>query len=420
MTEIAVWEGALENITSNELVKLAAQVPKELTEVSVGKPGDVIRDSGLLLTMRQIVDLKLYVSLALSLPHDLATVRRYLRFGDIEGGGRGLRDTDFERTFTLIRKHAGKWLPLYENIQLTATDLNSFAETMVMISAMMEGMTQRVKAMKLLEQHHVDTPQELEKLKLDLGGWLPSLALEANTLNELKYYVGVISRQISSHRARVFMIKAALDSFSDELARVVIPEIELRVGLIDTNALPGVIQKIKADIDNLQALIETRQRDYKTAVNSAINSTTLWIFGLGMAIYRSVEVGKIRKELYEFNRQQKKAIETLAAKNKTLASLSSVRHDLSALRLVSVDAEAATRNVQYVWNVLHRYINHSAEEVGRITDALSLRRFMIHFRLVAASWETIGVDSDVLIKVFRDAQSEYVRKYYNLNGWLLQ
>lgn len=420
MTEIAVWEDTLKNITFDELAKLAAQVPKELTEVSVGKSGDVLRDAGLLLTMHQIVDLKIYVSSALSLPHDLATVRKYLRFGDAEGGGRGLKDTDFERTFTLIRKHAGKWLPLYENIQLTATDLNSFAETMVMISSMMEGMALRVKAMKLLEQHHVDTPQELERLKLELGGWLPSLVLEASTLVEFKYYVGVISQQISSHRAHVVMIKAALDSFSDELARVVIPEIELRVSLIDTNDLSGVIQEIKAGIDNRQALIESRQRDYKAAVDSAINSAALWIFGLGVAIYRSVEVGEIRKELYELSRQQKKAIETLAAKNKTLASLSCVRHDLIALRLVSIDAEAATRNVQYIWNVLHRYINHSAEEVGRIPDALSLRRFMTHFRLVAASWETIGVDSDALIKVFRDAQSEYMRKYYNLDKWLLK
>lgn len=412
MSNQAVWDEKLSGATIGDVILLASQAPKVLTEVSVADSDEVTRDTGLLLTKKELIDLRKYEAAGLALPTAEQDVRYYLGFGDEEGGGKGLQVPDFVRTFNTVSAHAKRWAPLREDIMLTSTDLHAFAAEMQVYLGTMEEIREEARGMKLLDDRNVTTLEQLYELKLELGGRFPGIELESAAVADVKYVLGEILKKIETNRSRVAGIKKSLDSFSRELSEKVIPEIQLRAGLIDVNSLPDVVKQLQASINKRAEELELKNKQYKDTVRKAIESAvSMQVAGLVMAIYQGVEAENIRKQRDALNAEQEAEIQKLAAKNQTLASLSRIRNDLSALVILSVDAEVATKNLQFVWNTLQRYINNSSDEAKNITDTLSLRRFMTHFRLVAEPWKKILVDSNALIKVFKDADEEYLIDY---------
>lgn len=110
----------------DEIVHIAKTAPKELISASVAERDDVSRDPGLILTKKDIINLKIYEATALALPYTLEDVQTYLRFGNANDGGPGLAHKDFLNTFTRTREHALRWAPLNDEIKLTGTKLKIF------------------------------------------------------------------------------------------------------------------------------------------------------------------------------------------------------------------------------------------------------------------------------------------------------
>ncbi|MGV8887485.1 MAG: alpha-xenorhabdolysin family binary toxin subunit A [Pseudomonas sp.] len=414
MSNDFLWGEALEHATPEEVVQFAIEAPKLFADGSVGALDGSTRDSGLLLTKKQIIDLRKYEAAGLALPYTLDDVRNYLRFGAGQDGGPGLNPEDFLSTFLNTRNHARRWSPLRERIMLTGRGLKDFAGSMLIYGASMKEVYSEVKAAGLLEKHNIKTLEQLKKLELELGDKFPGIELEEDTISTLEYYLKSIFDKIDSNLQTVGGIKKDLDVFGYDLREHILPGIKLRVGLIESSSLPEDIKQLKAVIDERGNEIDIKNTEYKAAVQEALKAAAgMNIVGLAMAIYMGVEAENIRARRNELYAQQEKDIQTLASKNQTLGSLARVKLDLQSLMIVAIDADVATQNLMHVWSVLHLCIKNSSSAVGRINDALSLRIFMTEFEEVVGPWEQIKSDSDKLIEVFKEADEEYERNYGN-------
>lgn len=408
MSNSSLWERSLQGANYEKITEFATEVPKILTDASKADADDVTRETGLLLTKKQIIDLRRYEAAGLALPYTLKDVTDYLRFGAGQDGGAGLRAADFLKTFGDTRDHARRWSPLRERIMVTGTELKLFGASMQRYGEDMEEVYLDLKAGPLLDKYNVKTLEELKKIQLELGGKFPGIELDKDTIPDMKYYLGRIFERVAYNLANVQGIKADLDKFGADLREEVLPGIKLRVSLINTNSYPAQVKKLEAVIALRAAEIEEKNTQYKALVDKALSSAAgLNIFGLGMAIYYGVEAEAVRAARNALNAAQDKDIEVLRNMNQTLGSLKRVEQDLQNLTVIAIDADLATHNLMHVWNVMHRYVNESATAMSDIKDALSLRRFMSAFRDVVGPWVQIHNDADLLIQVFKEADQEY-------------
>ncbi|EJM00736.1 hypothetical protein PMI18_02842 [Pseudomonas sp. GM102] len=412
MSNENLWGEALKNATPDEIVRFATEAPKLFSDASTSQSENVVRDTGLLLTKKQIIDLRKYEAAGLALPYTLNDVTDYLRFGAGQDGGSGLRPEDFLSTFLNTRNHARRWSPLRERIMMTGRGLKDFAKSMLTYGASMKEVYSEVKASALLDQHNVKTLEQLKKLELELGDKFPGVELEDDTVSTLDYYLQRIFEKIDYNLQVVEGIKTDLDMFGYDLREYILPDIKLRVGLIESSSLAEDIKQLKIVIDERAKEIDIKNTEYKAAVQEALKAAAgMNIVGLAMAIYMGVEAENIRARRNELYARQEKDIQILTSKNQTLGSLARVKHDLQSLMVVAIDADIATQNLMHVWSVLHLCIRNSTGSVGRINDALSLRIFMTEFEEVVNPWQQIESDSDKLIRVFKEADEEYERNY---------
>lgn len=136
--DVQLWEASLKDKTTEEIASFAAAVPKGMLSLSSGSSSEVIRPAGLLLTKKQIIDLRKYEAAGLALPQTIGDVERYLSFGDLHDGGDGFRAVDFLATFNKVFNHAIRWQPLRARIMLTGTHLRLFGLNMAVYSKSVE------------------------------------------------------------------------------------------------------------------------------------------------------------------------------------------------------------------------------------------------------------------------------------------
>ncbi|WP_223481683.1 MULTISPECIES: alpha-xenorhabdolysin family binary toxin subunit A [unclassified Pseudomonas] len=408
MSNDTLWENSLRGANYEKITEFATEVPKILSDASNADADNVTREAGLLLTKKQIIDLRRYEAAGLALPYTLKDVTDYLRFGAGQDGGDGLRAADFLKTFAETRDHARRWSPLRERIMITGTELKLFGASMQRYGEDMEEVYLDLKSGPWLEKYNVKTLEQLKKLQLELGDKFPGIELDADTIPDMKFYLGKIFDRVASNLVSVRGIKTDLDKFGYDLREKVLPGIKLRVALIQTNSYPAEVKKLDEVIARRAEEILEKNTQYQALVDKALGSAAgLNLFGLGMAIYYGVEAEAVRAVRKELNAAQDKDIEVLRNMNQTLGSLKRVEQDLQNLTVIAIDADLATQNLIHVWNVMHRYVDESSNAMLGITDALSLRRFMSSFREVVGPWVQIHNDADLLIEVFREADQEY-------------
>jgi len=408
MSNHQLWEATLEGASYERIAELAANAPRVLNEASMGELDGGTRDQGLVLTKKQIIDLRKYEAAGLALPHRLDDVVHYLNFGTGQDGGAGLRADDFLQTFVQTREHAKRWSPLRERIMLTGTELKVFGGTMEIYGKGIEEIYEEVKAGKLLDKYDVKTLADLKKIELELEDKFPGLELESDTIPDLKDHLDSLFDKVNSNLTIVNGIKLDLDAFDRDLRQRILPDIKLRVELIKKNPYSDEIKALDEVISRRAEQIAEKNKQYQALVEKSLGAAAgLNLFGLGMAIYYGVEAEKIRVERNKLTQAQDRDIEILKNKNQTLGSLKRVEQDLLQLDFVAIQAEVATRNLVFVWNTIHRYIQESATSVQNINDALSLRKFMTEFRQVVFPWVKIRNDADALVQLFKEADEEY-------------
>lgn len=405
-------------LSFEEIANIARIAPKELITASVAKGDDISRDPGLLLTKKDIINIKIYEATALALPYTLEDVQAYLKFGDPNDGGIGLSYKDFLNTFILTREHAKSWAPLNDEIRLTGTNLKIFSGQMITygnsIADLNAGLKNSDSIKKYLESNNITTLAQLKNIEVTSDKHFPGITLENGVKKDLSAYLSLILKEINTYLQETETLDKKIIQFSDNLSNNVLPKIKTQLNLVSSNTVQADIKEIEKSISERSLRIEEKSKEYTILVEKSFDSAaSLNIVGLGMAIYKGVEAEETRSLRDQLRAEQRQDIEKVSKKNQTLASLLRVRHELEGLKNITFDAEAATKNLRHVWNAILKFIQSSKESADDINDTVSLGLFIHHFKLVVDPWKEIQKHTDIFIDIFREADEEYKRIHIN-------
>ncbi|MBT9266772.1 alpha-xenorhabdolysin family binary toxin subunit A [Pseudomonas sp. MG-9] len=394
---------------NDKVVEAAANAPLVFVNASLGAGEEYNRGTGIQLTKEQIISLRKYEVLGLSLPVRLQDVIAYLNYGAGDEGGVGLKALDFLRTFSMTYDHAKRWSPLREKIMLTGTDLKIFSGSIIRTGNAIVEVYEDLRASRYLEEHNINTPEEYLSLKRQMPG-LPELELSSDDILDIKAYLNDLLAKVANCHQGAERVRAELDSFGTDMREKVLPEIALRLQFVSRNTYQNDIKTLQEGIDQRANEIDELNKQYDLLVQEAIKAAaTLNIGGLILGIYQGVKAEKIRSERNRLKQLQQVDNQSMASKNQTLSSLNKIRDDLQNLSYVAIEAEVATQNLMLVWNALGDYVEASVKEVDGIFEATSLRRFKNQLLNIIDPWEQIKVSSDQLLKVFEEADKDYER-----------
>ncbi|KJH84044.1 hypothetical protein UG46_22145 [Pseudomonas fluorescens] len=397
----------MEFTLKDEVVKAAVEAPMVFVAASLGEDQQYNREPGIQLTKEQIISLRKYEILGLSLPTRINDVVAYLNYGAGDEGSPGLTALDFVGTFGTTYDHARRWSPLREKIQLTGTDLEGFANTIIGYGDEIIAVYDDLRASQYLDKYNINSVEAFLNLK-EILPQLPDLTVPPRDIQDIKEFLDVIMTGVKLSHAKAEEVRRELDSFGTDLREKVLPEIKLRLKSVSENTYGRDIQVLQEEIDQRATEIDELNKQYGDMVKEAIGAAaTLNVGGLILGIYQGVQAEKLRKKRNELKGLQDSAIQQLGSKNQTLSSLNRVRGDLQNLTTVTIEAEVATQNLMLVWNALSQFISDSLFSLDRVENAVSLRRFIAHLKAVITPWrQNIGESSKVLVKIFEEAQRE--------------
>ena len=196
----------------NKIVENATKAPAVFVSASLGEGNEYNRDTGIQLTKEQIISLRKYEVLGLSLPVRLQDVIAYLNYGAGDGGGLGLKPADFLRTFSTTYDHAKRWSPLREKIMLTGTDLKIFAGSIIRAGSAIVEIYEDLKASRYLEEHNISTPEQSLELKRKIPN-LPDIELPEGDVPEIKAYLNDMLGKVRQCHQKAERVREQLDSF---------------------------------------------------------------------------------------------------------------------------------------------------------------------------------------------------------------
>ncbi|MDR6957057.1 hypothetical protein J2W43_001033 [Pseudomonas brassicacearum] len=391
----------------DRIVDAAAKAPEVFIAASLGEGEEYNREPGIQLTKEQIISLRKYEVLGLSLPYRYNDVVAYLNYGAGDEGGLGLTARDFLRTFTMTYDHAKRWSPLRQEIMLTGTHLKLFAGKIIENGEGIVEVYEDSEVAKYLDEHDINTVEQYLQLKLKHPR-LPDITLPSGDIPEIKYYLNAMLTDVKDCQAKAERVRLELDRFGIDLREKVLPEVKLRLKAVSENTYKQDIQVLQDEIDLRAAEIDELNKQYDQMVKDAIMAAaTLNIGGLVLGIYQGVKAEQVRSKRKQLKEMQDIAIQKMASKSQTLSSLNRVRGDLQNLSAITIEAEVATQNLMLVWEALGLYISSSAAEVDKINDAVRLKTFIRNVRKVFKPWVEIRTSSDALLAVFAEAQREY-------------
>ncbi|ROM72090.1 hypothetical protein BK653_09445 [Pseudomonas brassicacearum] len=391
----------------DKIVDAAAKAPEVFIAASLGEGEEYNREPGIQLTKEQIISLRKYEVLGLSLPYRYNDVVAYLNYGAGDEGGLGLTARDFLRTFTMTYDHAKRWSPLRQEIMLTGTHLKLFAGKIIENGEGIVEVYEDSEVAKYLDEHDINTVEQYLQLKLKHPR-LPDITLPSGDIPEIKYYLNAMLADVKDCQAKAERVRLELDRFGIDLREKVLPEVKLRLKAVSENTYKQDIQVLQDEIDLRAAEIDELNKQYDQMVKEAIMAAaTLNIGGLVLGIYQGVKAEQVRSKRKQLKEMQDIAIQKMASKSQTLSSLNRVRGDLQDLSAITIEAEVATQNLMLVWEALGLYISSSATEVDKINDAVRLKIFIRNVRKVFKPWFEIRTSSDALLAVFAEAQREY-------------
>lgn len=377
------------------------------------------RPPGVLVTTDDLVSIRAYQEVALTLPTEKSAISVYLGF---EGKAPpGLSVDDFAFTFNKIRAHGKSWTSLEKDIFLTSARLNTFGQAMKINCDSMTALYDRIIANRgtqgpwssvaclkdLLESNEPIAQKDFPALKFD--------RFDKVDHADFPDILRDISKSIVELVNSTNQLDEQLTAFSDALKDDIKREVDLRVKAIENAKNKIGASTLKDDIASLKLKIEEITQAYQKAINdavkgasAAINSAAMKniagaVDGLAMCIYVGFEVHELRTQRNELCDEYKNKREQLAIETGNHDALLDIEIKLLRLQTVVIDASAGAKNLVKLWSSLKVYANQSAERLEQIDDLMSLNKFMRTFRLVSAPWLDIKVLTAQLDKVFIDA-----------------
>jgi hypothetical protein len=391
-----------------------------------GKAPGIVRPPGVLLTGKNIYDIRKYVFHAHSLPVDDAKLLVLLGEGESE---RGLEIGDFKNTFQILHDHADQWAPLENDIAGVGTELDIFAGKMALYA---DAIAEVIGEIKAGNSELADTPKTYGDLvkayeRLDEEAKL-NFALDdegARSKNDVVTYIEKIFKSVTELSDKSDSIHKRLGCFILEMKKTVIPELAAKADALRGSRMTEDVKLLRAKVETDRLEHARLSKEYRDKVRESVNavaqslssgaSTPLGlgvtlVGGLAMSIYVGVEAEHIRAERNALKEQVDEQNDRLTQLDQKQGKMQALLCKMEEMKSFAVEAEAGLINMKYLWNSIRLQAASSADSVRSTEDSYSLLLLASHVTEVALPWKKIKVDTDFLLQVFREAEEIQINK----------
>jgi len=379
--------------------------PVEYMTLAMNDKANEGRDSALILTKEDILNIKRYEKHSLNLPTTLKHVEEYLGFtsSDIPG----LEPSDILTLHKDINGHARTWANIEGHIKLTGVTIDLFAAQFISLG---ETILNTVEKMDIVDQLTM-TVGELSLEDIEL--------LEQMPLNEKdRRIVTALSGILSNKAAEIALLQQSathltgkLDTFSKTLDEQLVPAVNHKVILTSRSDLDQQVKELEKDIAQLTDDIEHKNNEYKQAMKNIA-----WgVFGgaVGVAITGGIfgdKAEKARKAKNQMVAEKEDKVRELNKKRPLAAAIRNLEILFEDMRIRMDDAQQSSANLRDLWAILGAYVANSANILAQITDNKTLFEFFFEFQDVVRPWGNVkGITHD-LLELFDSALEQFKRE----------
>lgn len=385
-----------------ENYRRVVEKPVEYLNVAMNDKNNEGRDSALILTTEDILNIKRYEKHSLNLPITLRQVEQYLGF--TSSNIPGLEPEDMLDVYKSINTHARSWADIEMHIKLTGVAIDIFADQ---FTAMGNQIISIVDRTDIYDQ----TFMTVGELSLEnIQGFPPSPLNQRNrqVVTALSSILRRTATDIALHQQSAVSLINKTKTFSTTLAEQLIPAVKKKAMLASRANLDQQVHELEKDIAQLTLEIDQKNKEYAQA-----KKNIAWGgFGgpIGVAITGGIfgsQAEKARKEKNRLVAQKEVKIQELNGKRPLAAAIRSLEILFEDMNIRMIDAEQSAAHLRDMWATLGKYINNSAGVLAQITDSKTLLEFVIEFRDVVRPWKDIQEITGHLLRVFESAVTQY-------------
>lgn len=387
----------------------ANDIPKYITQMISGGISEVARSPGVL-TKEDIIEMYRYLKKVLSLPYGLYEVEDFLKYRKI--GIPGLEPMDILLFFIKIRIHAEDWYYIIDNIFQQCYDLE---DTAVDILGGGGKIIAQINNMPILQRVR-STVGDLSDTQLEGMKYTSEDFRVVNSIGdilkmmEFDVTMGQKSTQQLKNRIADFKTKLSGGTLSNgEQVFGLQSELDLKYTLMQRNNCLKSIAENNATISAKNAQIAQMDRDYDYYVKMCFSAGLPFLWWISASIY-GPKAEAVRKERNKL-KAEVDALRLLVANQENLQhAMESTKSNLGDLGLRMLAAEATLNDFNTMWQSMIAKIDSSAEQFGKINDALRLTSFVVEFSNAITPWQDVKYAATNLIDEYNTAIRDYIRE----------
>jgi hypothetical protein len=385
-------------------------LPKAVLQLISGEFPGVARSAGIF-TKEDVIAIKQYVKKGLALPSELPEVESYLKYTKVDIAG--LEPGDIQVLFKKIRIHAASWDAVENKIVQQSIDLSSAAKNIVSSGSEIISV---IKEMPIMDRVRT-TLGEMNQNDLEGIRYTSDDGEVASAVTEI---IELMKVDIKRQQSATQELKDRLSNFKIELSggelsggkRVfgLQAEVKGKYDLMERNNLLESIASTKQTIKEKKERITQLDKDYDYYVGMS--------FSGGLPIFWPIS-GSIFGPKAETARKERNALKTeidalelaVSGKENLQSAIESSMSNFGDIGIRMAGAEAALNILNTMWQTILSKVDSSADQFGRINNALRLTSFVAEFAQVIDPWRDVKNTAGDLVAVFNEALEEYKKTF---------
>jgi len=381
---------------SQEQVIAQEEIPSVTLRLLTGEQEDAKRDAGIF-TKEDLINIKLYVKKAISLPVKQQEVEVYI--GYTHSGIPGLEPVDITELFVEIHANGASWTSLEDQVLLQSMNLDTSAKQIVLTGEEIISIIDEMPIMERLLALGDISDEQLGQITYTDDDGKVSEAL-GEILESMKIDIAVQQKKTEE-------VATSVTDFKDELIRLE-GRVYNKKDLMDKNNLSVTIQELEYEIKEKKDRIKQLEKDYDKYVGLSFTGAPGGFIGLAITggIFGD-KAEKVRKEKNELIEEVRKMEKDVTGKKNLQTLIEDLSADFANMQQSMLDAETAMRHLSFMWNSMLQQIEESQRQFKKINDAQQLTSFVLDFKKVIAPWNDVGESAKELLAVLDEAMEEY-------------
>lgn len=385
-------------------------LPKAVLHLISGEYPGVARSAGVF-TKEDVIKIKQYVKNGLSLPSELPEVESYLKYTKLDIPG--LEPSDVQVLFKKIRIHASSWDAVENKIVQQSIDLSSAAKNIVSSGGEIISV---IKEMPIMDRVRT-TLGQLSNSDLEGIRYTSDDGEVASAVTEI---IELMKVDIKRQQSATQELKDRISNFKIELAggelssgkRVfgLQSEVKSKYDLMERNSLLESIASTRETIRTKKDRITQLDKDYDYYVGMSFSGGLPIFWPISGSIF-GPKAEAARKERNVLKSEVDELELSVSGKEGLQSAMESSLSNFGDIGIRMAGAEAALNILNTMWQTILSKIDASAEQFGRINNALRLTSFVAEFAMVIDPWRDVKNTAGELVAVFNEALEEYKKSF---------